>query len=137
MAQDQKKSTTGIKFLFASISLAGILGLWSSFASKAQLASAEASNNAQSALAGQIFMPEMPTLVPVIDLSNQVNQLQPASVQENLRSVSVPTEVVGQASPPITVQRIVVGNSSGSSVVSGGSTSSAAAAPAASTGTSK
>jgi hypothetical protein len=136
MAQDQKKSTTGIKFLFASISLAGILGLWSAFASKAQLATAEASNNAKSALTGQIFMPEMPTLVPIIDLSNQVNQLQPASVQQNLRSVSVPTPVVGQTPPPISVQRIIVGNSSGNSAVSGGSTGSAAA-PAASTGSSK
>jgi len=136
MAQDQKKSTTGIKFLFASISLAGILGLWSAFASKAQLATAQASNNAQSALAGEIFMPEMPTLVPVIDLSNQINQLQPTNVQQNLRSVAVPTPGIGQTPPPITVQRIVVGNSSGNIASSVGSTGSSAA-PAASTGSSK
>ncbi len=137
MAPEQKKSTTGIKFLFASISLAGILGLWSAFASKAQLATAEASNNAPAALAGEIFMPELPTLVPVVDLSNQVLLLQPTSVEQNLRSVSAPTPEVGQTPPPISVQRIVVGNSSGNNASSGGGSSSSAAAPAASTGSSK
>ncbi|MBI9050916.1 MAG: hypothetical protein JEZ00_15955 [Anaerolineaceae bacterium] len=136
MSTANKKTSSTVKILLTFMSITGILGLWIVFASKAQIDTAAAYEQPQPVVSGEIYFPEMPTLMPIVDLNQHMVQSQPTQTQQELRSVSVPTPLVQQSVPSVGIQSIIIGNPSGGNSSSSGGGASSAAAPSTSTKTS-
>jgi hypothetical protein len=129
MASANKASSSNLKIMLTFISIASILGLWMVFASKAQREATVDQAQPQPVVSGEIYFPEMPTLVPMVDLNQQMVNSQPEQAAQELRNVSVPTAAVKQSAPQVGIQSIVIGNSN----TGGGNTSSSQPAPQTST----
>ena len=116
-----QESSSNVKVFFILLSISAILGLWMVFASKTQREALANQVQAQPIVSGEIYFPEMPTLVPMVELNQQMANTQPEQPVQELRNVSVPTPVVQQSAPQVGIQSIIVG---GSSSNGGGSSSS-------------
>ena len=122
MRAEKNNSMTNVKVLLALFSLSGVLGLSILFTYEAQQM-INSYSEPQPVVSGQLYMPEMPTLVPVAGVNGQLANAQPVqdtAPQQDLRVVSMPTPVVSQSNPKISIQSIIVnalggGNSSSSS----------------------
>ena len=128
----KKESTNNVKIFFVLLSITAIAGLWMAFASKAQREALASQTQAQPIVSGEIYYPEMPTLVPMVEVNQQMVNIQPEQPVQELRSVSVPTPAIQQSAPQVGIQSIIVGGSSSGG--SGGSnTTSSQPAPQTST----
>jgi uncharacterized membrane protein YgcG len=130
-SKPKKNRFIGTKILIGSLSLAGTVGLWNSFANKppeiVKAASDQGSENVNNQNSVVIEFPPLPTLVPVqvATLVQTDTQATNNQSQVGIRKVVQPTpEIVVQSSKPvferITVNRAGSGGSGGSS---GGSSS--------------
>jgi hypothetical protein len=129
MQTGNKNSTTNVKVLLALFSLSGVLGLSILFTYEAQQV-VNSYTEPLPVVSGQIFLPEMPTLVPIGNFNSQMASSQPEQVsppQQELRVVSVPTPVVSETTPKINIQSVII-NSLG-----GGGGNSSSSAPATTT----
>lgn len=130
MGSTNKESYSNIKVLLIFISISSILGLWMVFASKAQSESMNNQTQPQPIVSGEIYFPEMPTLVPMVDVNQQMAEVSPETQTQDLRSVSIPTPVVQQSAPQVGIQSIIVGGSSSGSSSSSDNGSSTSSQPA-------
>lgn len=117
-----KESASNAKFLLVFVSITAILGLWMVFAGKTERAAVNENAQPQPIVSGQIYYPEMPTLVPMVELNQQIADFQSVQPVQELRTVSVPTPAMQQAAPQVSIQSIIVGGSPSSG--GGGSSSS-------------
>ncbi len=109
-------TTTGIKTLIATASLAAMMGLWSIFASQdqvSQVVAANGQNQLQSAAVqnSALNVGTLPTIVPLQLPNGEVLTVEQA--QQELRAVSAPAVTRSTGSNPVIVSNSSRGQSSG------------------------